>query len=84
MPWLWTILIGFVAGLLARMITRGMGPSGFWTTAILGIAGAVAATYAGQAMGFYDEGEPAGFVASVLGAVVLLIIYHILPRRSQS
>ncbi len=73
MHWIWTILIGFVAGLIAKAITPGTGPSGFWLTAILGIAGALAATFIGQLMGFYPEGHPAGFIASVIGAVILLV-----------
>ena len=83
MHWIWTILIGFVAGLIAKVITPGSGPSGFWLTAILGIAGALAATFIGQFMGFYPEGHPAGFIASVIGAVVLLVIYHLIARKSQ-
>jgi uncharacterized membrane protein YeaQ/YmgE (transglycosylase-associated protein family) len=81
MHWIWTILIGFVAGLIAKAITPGTGPSGFWLTAILGIAGAIAATFIGQAMGFYPEGHPAGFIASILGAVILLVIYHLIARN---
>lgn len=83
MHWIWTIVIGFVAGLIAKWITPGSGPSGFWLTAILGIAGALAATFIGQMMGLYPEGHPAGFIASVLGAVVLLVIYHLIARKSQ-
>jgi uncharacterized membrane protein YeaQ/YmgE (transglycosylase-associated protein family) len=83
MHWVWTILIGFVAGLIAKAVTPGAGPSGFWLTAILGIAGAIAATFIGQLMGLYSEGQPAGFIASVLGAVVLLVIYHLIARKSQ-
>lgn len=82
MHWIWTILIGFVAGLIAKLITPGSGPSGFWLTAILGIAGALAATFIGQAMGLYSEGQPAGFIASILGAVILLAIYHLVTRKS--
>lgn len=77
------MLLVFLAGLIAKWITPGTGPSGFWLTAILGIAGALAATYIGQLMGLYPEGHPAGFIASVLGAVVLLVIYHLIARRSQ-
>jgi uncharacterized membrane protein YeaQ/YmgE (transglycosylase-associated protein family) len=77
------LLLVFLAGLIAKWITPGTGPSGFWLTAILGIAGALAATYIGQLMGLYPEGHPAGFIASVLGAVVLLVIYHLIARRSQ-
>jgi uncharacterized membrane protein YeaQ/YmgE (transglycosylase-associated protein family) len=83
MHWVWTIVIGFVAGLIAKAITPGSGPSGFWLTAILGIAGALAATFIGQLMGFYSEGQPAGFIASVLGAIILLLIYHLIARKSQ-
>ena len=83
MHWVWTILIGFVAGLIAKAITPGSGPAGFWLTAILGIAGAIAATFIGQLMGFYSEGQPAGFIASVLGAAILLVIYHLIARKSQ-
>jgi len=83
MHWIWTILIGFVAGLIAKAITPGKGPSGFLLTAILGIAGALAATFVGQQLGLYPEGHPAGFIASIIGAVVLLVIYHLVARRTQ-
>ena len=81
MHWIWTILIGFVAGLIAKAVTPGTWPSGFWLTAILGIAGSLAATFIGQAMGLYTEGQPAGFLASILGAVVLLVVYHLVTRK---
>jgi uncharacterized membrane protein YeaQ/YmgE (transglycosylase-associated protein family) len=81
--WIWTILIGFVAGPIAKAITPGGGPSGFWLTAILGIGGALAATFIGQLVGLYPEGHPAGFIASVLGAIVLLVIYHVIARNKQ-
>jgi uncharacterized membrane protein YeaQ/YmgE (transglycosylase-associated protein family) len=83
MHWIWTIIIGFVAGLIAKLITPGTGPMGFWLTAILGIAGAIAATFIGQAVGWYQEGEPAGFIASMVGAVVLLVLYHLFARNKQ-
>ncbi len=79
--WVWTILIGFVAGLIAKAVTPGTGPSGFWLTAILGIAGSIAATFIGQALGLYPEGHLAGFIASVIGAVLLLVIYHLIARK---
>jgi uncharacterized membrane protein YeaQ/YmgE (transglycosylase-associated protein family) len=81
MHWVWTILIGFVAGLIAKAVTPGGGPSGFWLTAILGIAGALIATFLGQVLGFYGEGHSAGFIASVLGAVVLLFGYHMVTKK---
>ena len=77
----WTIVIGFVAGLIAKALTPGAGPSGFFMTAVLGIAGALAATYLGQALGWYGPGHPAGFIASVIGAIVLLIGYHLVTRN---
>lgn len=81
MHWIWTILIGFVAGLIAKAITPGAGPSGFIMTAILGIAGALVATFLGQLAGFYPEGHAAGFIASIIGAVVLLVIYHFVTKK---
>lgn len=78
---LWTILIGFLAGLIAKMVTPGKGPGGFIMTAVLGIAGSLAATYLGQALGFYSPGHPAGFIASIIGAAVLLVGYHLITRN---
>ena len=80
---IWTILIGFVAGLIAKAITPGKGPSGFFLTSVLGIAGSIGATYLGQALGLYPEGHAAGFVASVIGAILLLVIYHLVTRNSD-
>jgi len=77
---IWTILIGFVAGLVARMLAPGTGPSGFFLTAALGIAGSLAATFLGQFVGWYKEGETAGFIAATLGAIVLLVLYHIFRK----
>jgi uncharacterized membrane protein YeaQ/YmgE (transglycosylase-associated protein family) len=81
MHWVWTILIGLVAGLIAKAITPGKGPSGFWLTAILGIAGSITATLIGQFAGFYPEGHSAGFIASIIGAVVLLFVYHFVTKK---
>jgi uncharacterized membrane protein YeaQ/YmgE (transglycosylase-associated protein family) len=80
---IWTILIGFVAGLIAKAITPGKGPSGFFMTSVLGIAGSIGATYLGQALGLYPEGHAAGFIASVIGAILLLVIYHLVTRNSD-
>ena len=79
---IWTILIGFVVGLLAKMLTPGKDPSGFFITAAIGIAGSLLATYGGQALGLYSAGEPAGFVGSLVGAVILLVLYHFIVRKS--
>lgn len=78
---IWTILIGFVAGLLARAILPGSQTMGFILTAILGIVGSLVAAYLGQAMGWYTAGAGAGFVASVVGAIVVLAIYGFLSRK---
>jgi uncharacterized membrane protein YeaQ/YmgE (transglycosylase-associated protein family) len=78
---IWTILIGFIVGLLARILTPGRGPSGFILTTLLGIGGALAATYGGQALGIYQPGEPAGFIGALVGAVVLLVLYGLFNRR---
>ena len=81
MHWIWTILIGFAAGFVAKLITPGKEPSGFILTSLLGIAGAIIATFLGQAIGFYSQGSGAGFIASVIGAVLLLVAYNFFARR---
>jgi uncharacterized membrane protein YeaQ/YmgE (transglycosylase-associated protein family) len=78
---IWTILIGFVAGLVAKMLTPGSGPGGFFLTAALGIAGSLAATYLGQLLGLYSAGQSAGFIGAVVGAVVLLLVYHLATKK---
>lgn len=80
---IWTILIGFVAGLVAKMLTPGTGPTGFFLTAALGIAGSIVATYLGQFVGWYQAGQTAGFIGALIGAVVLLLIYHLVTRKSS-
>jgi uncharacterized membrane protein YeaQ/YmgE (transglycosylase-associated protein family) len=77
-----TILIGFIVGLVAKMLTPGRDPAGFFITAIIGIAGSLLATYGGQAMGLYRAGETAGFIGSLIGAIILLGIYHLVRRRA--
>ena len=76
----WSVVIGFVAGLIAKSLTSGSAPGGFFLTAALGIAGSLAATYLGQAVGLYPAGHAAGFIASVLGASLLLTAYHFAMR----
>ena len=78
---IWTILIGFMAGLVARAVMPGKQGFGFFMTAVLGIAGSLIATYAGQAMGWYSAGAGAGFIASVVGAVILLGIYGLVTTN---
>ncbi|MEP7098032.1 MAG: GlsB/YeaQ/YmgE family stress response membrane protein [Dokdonella sp.] len=81
MDLVWTIVIGFVVGLIAKMITPGRDPSGFFITAALGIAGALLATFIGRWSGYYAAGQPAGFIASLIGAVVVLLLYHLVFRN---
>ena len=74
------ILIGFVVGLVARWIGPGVQVQGFWVTVLIGIAGSVIATYGGQALGLYRVGRPAGFIGSVVGAIVLLALVQLFGR----
>jgi uncharacterized membrane protein YeaQ/YmgE (transglycosylase-associated protein family) len=80
---IWTILIGFVIGLIAKALTPGRDPAGFFITAAIGIAGSLVATYGGQALGWYGPGTPAGFIGSLVGAIVLLVLYHMITRGSR-
>lgn len=83
---IWTIIIGFVAGIIAKFIMPGDNePSGFILTTILGIVGAVVATWLGQALGWYRAGEGAGLIGSVVGAIIILAIYGLFvgSRRSR-
>jgi uncharacterized membrane protein YeaQ/YmgE (transglycosylase-associated protein family) len=82
---LWTIIIGFVIGLIARALMPGRDPAGFIITTVLGIAGALLGSLIGRVLGFYGEGEPAGLILSVLGAILLLVGYRYLaPTTSTS
>ena len=80
--YLWIAIIGFVVGLLARAFHPGKDSMGMVLTAILGIAGSFLATYVGQFLGWYKAGENAGFFMSVIGAIVLLVIYGLVAKRS--
>jgi uncharacterized membrane protein YeaQ/YmgE (transglycosylase-associated protein family) len=77
-----TIIVGFVVGLIARAVKPGDDKLGWVMTIVLGIAGALVASYLGRALGWYGEGEPAGWIASVVGAVILLVIYSMVRRRA--
>lgn len=82
---LWTIIIGFVAGVVAKFIMPGPNePSGFIMTTILGIVGAFVATFLGQAIGWYGPNQGAGFIASIVGAIIVLAIYGYFARRSYT
>jgi uncharacterized membrane protein YeaQ/YmgE (transglycosylase-associated protein family) len=75
---IWTIIIGFLAGALAKLIMPGKDPGGFIITTLLGIAGALVATFLGQALGWYQAGQGAGFIGAIVGAIILLAIYRLL------
>lgn len=78
---LWAIIIGFIAGVIAKFITPGRNePSGFILTTILGIVGALLATWLGQAVGWYDANDGAGLIGSVVGAVIILLVWGWLAR----
>ena len=76
-----TIIVGFIVGLLARALKPGDDKLGWIMTAVLGIAGSFVAGYVGQAMGWYQVGEPAGWIASIIGAIVLLVIWGLFTKR---
>jgi len=79
---LWILLIGLVIGAVAKLLMPGKDPGGCIVTMLLGVAGAFVASYLGQAVGWYRPGEPAGFIGSVVGAILLLLLYRLLFRRS--
>jgi uncharacterized membrane protein YeaQ/YmgE (transglycosylase-associated protein family) len=80
---LWTIIIGAVIGVVAKFLTPGRDPGGCIITILLGIAGSFLAGFLGRAMGWYAEGEPAGFIFSVVGAIILLLIYRMIFGRKR-
>jgi uncharacterized membrane protein YeaQ/YmgE (transglycosylase-associated protein family) len=79
---LWTLLIGLVIGAVAKFLMPGQDPGGIIVTMLIGIAGSFVATYIGQVLGWYHEGQSAGFIMSVLGAILLLGIYHLIRRKT--
>jgi len=80
---LWTIIIGFVAGLIAKFLHPGPNePAGFILTTLLGVAGAFVATYLGQQLGWYQPGEGAGLIGAVVGALIVLVVWGLLAPRN--
>ena len=80
---IWTIIIGFVAGVIAKFLHPGPNePAGFILTTILGIVGAFVATYLGQMIGWYKAGEGAGLIGAVVGAIIVLFIWGLATRRA--
>jgi len=80
MHFIWTILIGLVVGAVAKLLMPGRDPGGFFITILIGIAGAIVATFIGRALGLYAEGDSAGFLLSVVGAILLLFVYRLITR----
>jgi uncharacterized membrane protein YeaQ/YmgE (transglycosylase-associated protein family) len=77
---IWTLIIGLLAGIVAKLLMPGRDPGGFIITMLLGVAGAFVATYLGQAIGWYRAGQGAGFIGAVVGAVIILIAYRLVKR----
>ncbi len=82
MSFVWTIIVGFVVGVVAKLVHPGRENMGFIMTTLLGIAGSFVAGYVGQAIGWYQAGQGAGFIGSVVGALVLLFIYGAVKKKS--
>jgi uncharacterized membrane protein YeaQ/YmgE (transglycosylase-associated protein family) len=78
---IWAIIIGLIVGIVAKLLMPGRDPGGFIITALLGIVGALVATFLGQAMGIYAAGQSAGFIGAVIGAIVVLLIYRMIRGR---
>ena len=85
MGFIWTIIIGFVAGIIARLLAPGPNkPSGFILTTLLGIIGAFVATWLGQAIGWYRADQGAGLIGATVGAIIVLAIYNFMAARRHS
>ena len=80
---LWTILVGFVVGILAKLLHPGRENMGIIVTTLLGIAGSLIATFLGRLVGFYKEGEAAGFLMALVGAIVLLVVYGMVRGKAK-
>lgn len=78
---IWTIIIGLVAGVVAKFLMPGRDPGGFIITILLGIAGALVATWLGRAVGWYGPNDAAGFIGAVVGAIILLAIYRLVAKK---
>ncbi len=79
---IWTIIIGLIAGALAKLIMPGKDPGGIIITILIGIAGSFLFTYLGKFIGIYQEGEAAGFIGATIGAIILLALYRLFKKKS--
>ena len=79
---LWTIVIGLVAGALAKFVMPGKDPGGLIITILIGIAGSILFTYLGQFLGIYEPGQTAGFIGATIGAIILLAIYRLFKKKA--
>jgi uncharacterized membrane protein YeaQ/YmgE (transglycosylase-associated protein family) len=85
LSFLWTIIIGFIAGVIAKLVTPGeKEPQGFILTTVLGVVGALVATYLGQAIGWYRAGQEAGFIGAIVGAVLILLVWGFIDRSRRA
>ena len=80
---IWTIIVGFLVGIVAKLFHPGRENMGFIMTTLLGIGGSVIATFLGQALGLYQAGSTAGFIGAVIGAIILLVIYGALRKKTS-
>ena len=85
LSFLWTVIIGFIAGVIAKLVTPGeKEPQGFILTTVLGVAGALVATYLGQAIGWYRAGQEAGFIGAIVGAALILLAWGFIERNRRA
>lgn len=81
---LWEAIIGLIVGAVAKLIMPGKNPGGVWITMAIGVAGSLLASFIGRAVGWYAPGQSAGFIMSVIGAMILLGIYHLVKGKSAA
>jgi uncharacterized membrane protein YeaQ/YmgE (transglycosylase-associated protein family) len=84
MHFIWMLIVGLIVGALAKLIVPGRDPGGIIVTMLIGIAGSLIAGFIGRAVGWYQPGQSAGFITSVIGAVALLLIYHAIVRTTST
>jgi uncharacterized membrane protein YeaQ/YmgE (transglycosylase-associated protein family) len=81
LDFIWIVIVGAIVGLIAKLLVPGKDPGGIIVTPLIGIGGAIVATYLGQSLGLYEEGENAKFIGSIVGAVVILVIFRLIRGR---